>query len=412
MTQTKVSENIYLSEFQLIGISYETADVHTREKYSVAAERQSAFMEYLRSEGIPHGMIISTCNRTELYCFTKNLNAAIALFVNGSRGSLEEFQQVGFTKTGKDALEHLLRVCAGLESQIPGDFEIVGQVKKAFVKARKMGFANGMLERMVNTAVHSSKRVKNETGFSTGASSVSYATVRYIRDQFPDNVKVLLYGLGEIGLVTLENLSKHLNREQITLINRNDEKAADVAAEYNVQHVPHSCLKNGINTHDILIVATGATSPILFPEHFDTQTTILDLTVPSNVAEKTGDLPHVSIVDVDALSQMTMNTIQRRRAFIPVVEEIVSENLADFYTWYHNRSLVPLVDAMRQELLTYFDEINEGERILTEDIALANRIINRLSGEIFKSGKAGATKCPVMMEAFKRRFHSELAAQK
>jgi glutamyl-tRNA reductase len=413
MKDEPISKKYYLTEFQLIGISYETADVHTREKYSVAEERQDAFMDYLRSEGIRHGMIISTCNRTELYCFSEDPQRAIDLFVNGSRGNREEFDRVGFTKSGKDALEHLFRVCAGLESQIPGDFEIVGQVKKAFVKAKARHFSNGMLERMVNTAVFGSKRVKNETGFSTGASSVSYAAVRYIRDHFDAHVKVLLYGLGEIGRVTLENLSKHLPKDQITIINRNEERAADAASAYGIRHIPHPCLKAGISQHDILIVATGASAPIIFPEHFENPTTVLDLTVPSNVATATASLPHVTVVDVDALSKITLDTIQRRKGFIPHVEDIVRDTLADFMTWYHNRNLVPLVDQMRDELMLYFNELHQGLEICDQNLDLANRIINRLSGEIFGSGKTGAiAKCPVMMEAFKRRFQRELTSAK
>ncbi|MCH8554890.1 MAG: glutamyl-tRNA reductase [Schleiferiaceae bacterium] len=408
MSELKFSHS-FLSDFHLVGISYETADVQTREKYSVPSTEQEGFMTYLMSEGVSNGMIISTCNRTELYCFTPDVNRAVAGFVNRSKGNLQEFRQVGFVKTGKQALEHLLRVCAGLESQIPGDFEIVGQAKKAFVLAKKVGFANGILERMVNTAVHGSKRVKNETGFSSGASSVSYATVRYIRDTFTATAKVLVYGLGEIGKVTLENLLKHYPAQQISVANRNEEKAREFAEKYAVTHVSTEAFASKEVDFDILVVATGAAAPIFFEEHFTTSQpqTIIDLSVPSNVSAGVSHLPNITLVDVDQLSQITMSNIERRRAFIPQVEAIVFDVLADFFKWYHNRMLVPLVEQMKTELQLYFNEMELSGNIMAQQ-ELAQRIVNRLAGEIFNSGKMGMQACPVMMQAFKKRFEFEL----
>ncbi len=408
---TLYSEKAYLADFHLIGISYETADVHTREKYSVAAGQQIPFIQYLQAEGIAHGMVISTCNRTELYCFADDRNLAVKLFVDGSRGNTAEFEQVGFVKSGKEALEHLFRVCAGLESQIPGDFEIVGQAKKAFIQAKKVGFANGTLERMVNAAVHGSKRVKNETGFSSGASSVSYATVRYIRDNFSTDSKILLYGLGEIGKVTLENLLKHIPAHQITIANRSIEKAEQFAARYGVSYIAQTDLEASIAQHHILIVATGAANPVLFPTHFgERDCTVIDLSVPSNVAEAVGALPNVTVLDVDALSQITSGNIARRKGFIPQVESIVQDELVEFFKWYHNRTLVPLIENMKTELFSYAKEIKASEELMEQDAALAERIINKLAGQIFNSGKSTTTRCPMMMEAFKRRLARELEA--
>jgi glutamyl-tRNA reductase len=408
---TLYSEQGYLSDFHLIGISYETADVHTREKYSVPADQQIPFMEYMMAEGIAHGMVISTCNRTELYCFSEDKELAVAQFVACSRGNANEFSQVGFVKSGKEALAHLFRVCAGLESQIPGDFEIVGQAKKAFIQAKKIGFANGILERMVNAAVHGSKRVKNETGFSSGASSVSYATVRFIRDNFAPNAKILLYGLGEIGKVTLENLLKHVPASQITLANRSFDKTQSFAAKYQVAAETQENLSTAIANHQILIVASGAANPVLFPIHFsNAPCTVIDLSVPSNVAEAVGAMPNITLVDVDTLSQITLSNIARRKAYIPQVESIVLDELVEFFKWYHNRTLVPLVDNMKNELFNYAKEIKESEQLMEQDAALAERIINRLAGQIFSSGKSTTTRCPMMMEAFKRRLARELEA--
>lgn len=368
-------------------------------------------MEYLMAEGVAHGMVISTCNRTELYCFAENIDHAVAQFVAGSRGNAAEFSKVGFVKSGKEALAHLFRVCAGLESQIPGDFEIVGQAKKAFVQAKKIGFSNGVLERMVNAAVHGSKRVKNETGFSSGASSVSYATVRFIRDNFAPSSNILLYGLGEIGKVTLENLLKYVPASQITIANRSFDKTETFAAKYQVAAVAQENLSAAIATHQILIVATGAANPVLFPPQFSASPcTVIDLSVPSNVAATVGVMPNITLVDVDALSQITMSNIARRKEFIPQVEAIVMDELVEFFKWYHNRTLVPLVDNMKNELFNYAKEVKACEQLLADDAALAARIINRLAGQIFSSGKATTTKCPMMMEAFKRRLARELEA--
>ena len=150
--------------------------------------------------------------------------------------ALEEFQKVAFVYKNHEAISHMFRVGTGLDSQILGDFEIISQLKSAFVQSKNYELANTFLERLVNAVIQASKKIKTETGISSGATSVAFAAVQFIFKNVPDinSKNILLFGTGKIGRNTCENLVKHTKHEQITLINRTKDKAEKIAKKLNV----------------------------------------------------------------------------------------------------------------------------------------------------------------------------------
>jgi glutamyl-tRNA reductase len=201
---------------------------------------------------------------------------------------------------------------------------------------------------------HASKRIKNETKISSGATSVSYAAVRYILDNVDDlkSKKILLFGAGKIGRNTCENLVKHTSNKHITLINRSEDKAKLVAGKFEVLVENISNLKSQILNSDILIVATSANTPTIKKDMVSKfkSLIILDLSVPKNVEEKLDEYENVDLLDIDYLSKVTNETLENRKTFIPDAELIIDEIIEDFYLWVESRKFAPTVNALKVKL--------------------------------------------------------------
>jgi glutamyl-tRNA reductase len=224
------------STFYAIGLSYKKADAEMRGKFSLDESSKINLLNQAKEEGIESLLVTSTCNRTEIYGFAQHPFQLIKLLCENSQGTVEDFQKVAYVHKNKEALNHLFRVGTGLDSQILGDFEIIAQIKQGFVESKNMGLTNSYLERLVNAIIQASKKVKNETEISTGATSVSFASVQYIMNTVPNigDKNILLFGTGKIGRNTCENLVKHTKNDHIVLINRTKEKAEKIAGKFNL----------------------------------------------------------------------------------------------------------------------------------------------------------------------------------
>lgn len=336
-------------------MSYRTANVHQRQAYSLSEEEQMALLSDLKEQTDFKGFIISTCNRTEVTGLTEHPEAVLALYLEHTQGSVSEFEDLGYHYSGMKALTHLFRVGVGMESQIPGDFEIIMQIRKGFRAALKTGMINGYLEKIINQVIYTSKRVKTETGFSTGATSVSYAAARYLKDTFEDlsNRRITLYGLGKFGRITLDHLLGLTPAGNITLVNRTDDKSMQYANESGTVFCPHAELQHAIDRSEILIVATGADRPILRTEHLNRPGlhTVIDMAVPSNVHPEVRELEGITLLDVDELSQMTRDALMKRQNELPEVEQIVEEEIGELLNWHTMRDHAPQIETAVRSLL-------------------------------------------------------------
>jgi len=203
--------------FYTIGLSYKKADADIRGHFSLTEEAKENLLIQAGREGIDGILLTSTCNRTEIYGFAEHPFQLIKLLCEHTHGTVEEFEKVAYVYKNKQAIAHIFRVGTGLDSQILGDFEIISQLKVAFVRSKNLGLVNAFLERLVNAVIQASKRIKNETEISSGATSVSFASVQYILKNI-ENVSeknILLFGTGKIGRNTCENLVKHTRNNHI-----------------------------------------------------------------------------------------------------------------------------------------------------------------------------------------------------
>ena len=347
--------------FYAVGLSYKKADAEIRGKFSLDDNGKENVLIQAQNEGIEALIVTSTCNRTEIYGFAQHPFQLIKLLCENSQGTVEDFQKVAYVYKNQEAVSHMFRVGTGLDSQILGDFEIISQIKSAFVQSKSLNLANAFMERLVNAVIQASKRIKNETEISSGATSVSFAAVRYIFNTVENiaNKNILLFGTGKIGRNTCENLVKHTKHEQITLINRTKDKAERLAKKLDLIVKDYADLQVEIQKADVLVVATGAQNPTVDKTILNLKKPllILDLSIPKNVNENVQDIDDVTLIHMDHLSQMTDETLENRKKHIPAAEAIIEEIKDEFISWTKQRKFAPTIHALKEKL----NSIKDGE---------------------------------------------------
>lgn len=403
--------------FYAIGLSYKKADADVRGHFSLDETSKESLLNQAKTEGIESLIVTSTCNRTEIYGFAEHPYQLIKLLCDNTKGTVEEFQEVAYIYKNKEAIAHMFRVGSGLDSQILGDFEIISQLKKSARGSKKLGLLNAFTERLINAVIQASKRIKTETEISSGATSVSFASVHYILNTVKDvsTKNILLFGTGKIGRNTCENLVKHTKNDHITLINRTKTKAEEVAGKFNLLVKDYANLQEEINTSDILIVATGALNPTVDKHCIQSKKPllILDLSIPRNVNQNVTELEHVTLVHLDDLSQMTDDTLERRKAFIPVAEQIIEEVKLDFNSWLATRKFAPTINALKHKLLDFKNAELETQRKKHADFneaqaeLISNNIIQKITNHFAYHLKNDDMSTDDSIELIKKVFQLE-----
>ena len=387
------------TSFYAVGLSYKKADAEVRGKFSLDTNAKSTLLMQAEAEGIESLIVTSTCNRTEIYGFANHPYELIKLLCENSQGTVEEFQEVAYIYKNQDAVSHMFRVGTGLDSQILGDFEIISQLKIAFTQSKSNGLANSFMERLVNSVIQASKKIKTDTEISTGATSVSFASVQYIIRNVEDiaNKNILLFGTGKIGRNTCENLVKHTKHDHITLINRTKDKAERLAQKLDVVVKDYADLQLELQKADVVVVATGAQNPTIDKAILNLKKPllILDLSIPKNVNENVQEIQGVTLIHLDHLSQITDETLENRKLHIPAAEAIIEEIKEEFMAWTKNRKFAPTIQALKEKL----NAIKEGElnaqrkknSNFNEEQAelISNRIIQKITSHFVNHLKDG-----------------------
>ncbi|WP_406685395.1 glutamyl-tRNA reductase [Seonamhaeicola sp. MEBiC1930] len=343
--------------FYAIGLSYKKADAEIRGHFSLDDDSRNTLLQQAKENHIESLLVTSTCNRTEIYGFAEHPFQLIKLLCDNTQGTVDEFQKVAYVHKNKGAISHMFRVGSGLDSQILGDFEIISQLKSSALLSKKNNLLNPFIERLVNAVIQASKRIKTETELSSGATSVSFASVQYILKTITDvtSKNILLFGTGKIGRNTCENLVKHTKNEHITLINRTKDKAEKIAGKFNLVVKDYANLQEEISNTDILIVATGAHRPTIDKHIIQSKKPllILDLSIPKNVNENVKELENINLVHLDYLSQLTDETLEKRKAYIPQAEAIIAEINEEFNGWLETRKFAPTIKALKHKLADF-----------------------------------------------------------
>ena len=402
------------TSFYSIGLSYKKADAEMRGRFSLDSNAQKLLLQQAKKEGIENLIVTSTCNRTEIYGFAHHPFQLIKLLCENSQGTVEAFEKVAYVYKNQEAISHIFRVGTGLDSQILGDFEIISQLKIGFIQSKEFGLVNNFLERLVNSVIQASKKIKTETEISSGATSVSFASVQYIIKNVEDiaNKNILLFGTGKIGRNTCENLVKHTKHEHITLINRTKDKAEKLAKKLNLIVKDYADLQLELQKADVVVVATGAQNPTVDKAILNLKKPllILDLSIPKNVHENVTSVEGATLIHLDHLSQMTDETLENRKLQIPQAEIIIEEIKNEFISWTKQRKFAPTINALKAKMNEIkISELNFQRKKLSnfdeqQAELISNRIIQKITNHFANHLKDDATMVDESIEFIEKVF--------
>ncbi len=356
----------------LLGVSHRTAPVDLRERLDFSSRDVGAAVEALaaRAAAAAESVVLSTCNRSEIYLATADPGRArdelVAFLSDYHQLARDVFLPHVFTYDDAAAAHHLFRVAAGLDSLVMGEPQILGQVKDAFQVASERHCTGPLLTKTFHSAFGVGKRVRTETALGEGAVSVSFAAVALARKIFGklQGRRVLLVGAGEISALTAQHLRSH-GVAEIVITSRTAAHAEALAAEAGGRAVPWIEMAAAIVHADIVVTATGSQRPIITRADVAAATGrrrpeplfIIDIAVPRDVDPSVAEIEQVFLYNVDDLQNIVQENLARRGAEIARAEAIVGEELARFTGWQRSRRAIPTVVALRQR----FDEIRRTE---------------------------------------------------
>ena len=404
-----------LTNFYVVGISYRNADLYTRGKFSLSKAQRLTILKKAKAHNINEIFISSTCNRTEIYSFAGNSSLLVNLLCENSKGDRETFENLGYILKNTDAVDHIFKVGTGLDSQILGDFEIIGQLKNGVHLSKENTLIGNFTERLMNCVIQASKRIKTETKISSGATSMAYAAVQFITKETYDlsDKNVLLIGTGKIGRNTCENLVKHTENKKITVINRSIEKAEILGHKFDVLVKDFSEIYSEIEKADIIVLATGAEEPLIKNNLLRNNRNLLivDLTIPSNI-QIDKNLKNVRIVNLDDLSKVTHNTLSERRKHIPKAKEIIEEIKHEFIQWTYDRRYAPTLKALKDKLIKQqnaeLGSRKRKNRVKINDPSLSYDMIQKITGQFAFYLKENPSKANDAMNIFNEVFQLDL----
>lgn len=390
----------------VIGISHKSAPVHIREKFSLNSEEIVSLGRQLCDD--PHVeevVILSTCNRTEIYflasvCGSRGAFTIIRkllTLLHGEKGELDNFF---YQFRDEETVRHLFRVVSSLDSMVLGEYQVVSQVKEAFRLARENKMAGKILKRLFNKALETGKLVRTKTAMSRGAFSVSYAAVEKCHEQFGDlqDRKILLIGAGETGELVIKNMCKKGCRN-ITITNRTKSRAEELARRYHGRVLPFCRLLQGIGEAEIIVSSVSSRTPLLSTEDLGTRTDgkrqflLIDLGVPRNFHPALAHLPGVCLLNVDDLKEVVIGNREKKQTYVLVAEKLIEEKVTEFSDWLSIQDLSPAIRNIIRTVRHISDqELAQMRKSAKEEDLLRlekyfSHVSEKLSNELIKNLK-------------------------
>jgi len=382
-----------------IGITHHTAALDVREKMWLSVEETREALRQLKQRYFTECMLVSTCNRTELYGLTPDVQIddeevkkfLIELKSAGSVVLPDHFT----TSFAGGAVNHLFKVASGIDSMVIGDIQILNQVKEAFQLSREMEVMGPVMNRLMQTTLHVGKRTRTETTICEGAVSVSYAAVELANKIFEDlsRKSALLIGAGETGELTMKHLvSKGIGHVHVA--NRTREKAEALVANLGVDGsvVEYEHMVDALRTVDIVITSVNSPSYIVQPDdahkvmkqRSNNPLFIIDIGVPRNVNPAVKKIENVFLYDMDSLSAIVDKNLDRRKAEIPKVTRIIREEMVEFFHWHNSLQVGPTIHDLRDALETIRQQEVEKNinRFKPEDRELVELVTKRIVNKI------------------------------
>ena len=360
----------------LAGVNHRTAPIEIREKLAFSKSERMPLLRALRGATASEAVLISTCNRTELYLVDPDgQSLALARELLSARLG-EDVSRYLYIRHDREAVAHLFRVASGLDSMILGESQIQGQVRDAWEASRESSGA--ALNRLFQYAQLVGSRAREETGIGRGAGSVSSSAVQLAKKIFGSlsGRKAMVLGAGDVAEIALDCLLKEGVRVAI-VANRTFERAEHLAREHGAAAMHYDECWANLHTVDVLVCSTASPRPVVSIDHVspgiarrgDRPLCILDIALPRDVEANVGELENVFLYDLDDLRAAAAANLDKRQEDIPAAERIIVDEVEKYWQWLAGLAAVPVVTEFRAQM----------DRVREEELAAALRRISGLS---------------------------------
>ena len=415
----------------LISINFKTSPIEVREKFYFQDSEKMKFFDLLSSEYPVEGLIIlSTCNRTEIYYEYENHVGEENKIFHLIMKCLVKFKKYPeglspyvSTKMGSsDVSRHLFRLISGLESMIIGEFQIVDQLKDAFYFAKENNVVGPILERMFQKSFETGKYVRSNTDIGKGAVSVSYAAVEMISTKYQlEDTKILCVGAGETSQLLVKHLLKK-DVKEILITNRTEAKGKRFAETYDLETLPFKKMISEINKVDVIVFSTSSDQPLISKEDinksYDTKknkkTLFIDLSVPRNIDENISSIGSIELINIDNLKDIVNENYNKRKAEIDKSQKIIDSFLFEFDEWANSRQLRPSILSIKKKIKILIENNmnikSSIEKTNDENINIKiNRVYNKLSDHLVKKIRLASNngRDKKALEVIKKIFNEE-----
>jgi glutamyl-tRNA reductase len=390
----------------LIGLSHKTTPIEIRERLDFSPNMLRSTLTHFdvnhrqaHLEGVREGAILSTCNRLEVYALVTDLQVgrrAIIDFLSRVCDTPPEiFSEHLYIRHDEEAIRHLFRVAAGLDSMVLGEPQILGQITDAYEAALSQGAAGTILSALLRAAIHAGKRVRTETRIGVNPASISSVAANLAHQLLGDLTQreVLLVGAGEMGAIAVRALLKR-GVSKITVANRTFKNAEELAKSWGGKAITFQQLSEGMIRADIIITCTGAPHIILNRELIEPVMAarperpmfMIDIAVPRDVDHNVTEVPDVHLRDIDDLQSLAEDNVRERRSEIPYVEVIVDEEVVQFLEWLSSLDVVSTITDLRgqieqvrqNELKRLFNRLDLDEREQELVATMSHRLVNKI----------------------------------
>jgi glutamyl-tRNA reductase len=353
-----------MSEIVLLGLSHKTAPIELRECIAFSPDQTAAALASLKNEPtVNEVLLFSTCNRVEVLLVTKQVSEAVdttkRLIASFNRINLPEFENILYIHTGDQAVRHIFRVAASLDSMVVGEPQILGQIKQAYRLATQERTTGVVLNRLLHRAFFVAKRIRSETGIGGHAVSISYAAIELGRKIFGslEGKKILLIGAGEMAELAVTHLIRN-RAGDILVTNRTFERAVELSQRFRGRPIRFEELFASLADVDIVISSTGAPDFVVKREHLkgvlrkrrNRPLFFIDIAVPRDIDPLINRLSNTYVYDIDDLNGVIDDNIEDRQREAVKGERIVDQAVINFRKWYDSLDVVPTIKALRKKL--------------------------------------------------------------
>ncbi|WP_310107268.1 glutamyl-tRNA reductase [Algoriphagus sp. 4150] len=348
-------------KFRALSLSHKNAPVQIREIISLDEKAVHSILLKIKDFfSLNDALILSTCNRTEVYySHDQDISTEIIKLIGLEKGLTDIVNFLEYFEILNDdraVIRHLFRVSMGLEAQVVGDIQISNQVKRAYQASADLNMTGPFLHRLMHTIFFTNKRIVQETAFRDGAASLSYAAIELIESLTSNTFepRILLIGVGEIGEDVAKNMV-HLPSAKVKITNRTDSKAESIAAEMGFEVVPFENCLEAMEEADVIVCSIQRSEPFITKElvkkfRINSYKLLVDLSVPRSIETTVEDVPGVVLYNVDNIRSKASETLEKRLASVPKVEEIIEESIKEFFDWKKEMIASPTINKLKQSL--------------------------------------------------------------